>query len=523
MKTTTMVFLHFKWCIGVAALLLAPLFLASCNSDDDTPGVVDPDISEEVEIPTNDIVSKKLNRTAYVIDWSLTNNNEKSMADNILARYKNVQPLGTNHDFNPGDALAFDVSSLDRMLGDNAICELLRSAQKAGVVMLMNGGSSADFARLCTMLGCFNPYPADSQAPSNGEQLLWVMARNLPSARSLYTCLSSYVDEAEPITISDADGSGTGDDASVPPLANDNAGNESGFISDYSQGQFCESIAGSIENALLPPANGKDDELTEMMEAEKVDIQYTYNWWRNNKDKKHPAHYFLELQIWNAYSERENRQYYFIHQEMTFNMKDAYIGAYHDAQWKTYGAYGKKFETSFYNNTARKSVIFHKHEPATTQSSRTYTSGVSFNIGGKVSTSGPEVSGGLNINHSSTYTIDDVVVTNNSVAAGDSTKANWSFEMRDAAGKYSFFSHAQVDFEDCCLAARSTFKCGTDYIFSVPQGTPNTWRLDFNSILRRVSCYGVANVGHPKTKYLDFNIHYSKLIKLPEVPVNPSK
>lgn len=523
MKKTAMELLPVRLCIGAAAFLLAPLFFASCNSDNDAPEIVDPDISDEIEVPTNDIVSKKLNRTAYVIDWSLTNNNEKSMADNILMRYDKVQQLGSSHDFKPGDAIAFDVSSLDRMLGDNASCELLRTAQKAGIVMLMNGGSSADFARLCTMLGCFNPYPADSQAPSNGVQLLWVMARNLPGARSLYTCLSSYVDESEPITISDADGSDTGDDPSLPPLADDKAGTESGFISDYSQGQLCESIAGSIEKALIPPANGKGDELTEMMEAEKVDIPYTYRWWKNSKDKKHPAHYFIELQIWNAYSEKENRQYYFIHQEMTFNMKDAFIGAYHDSQWKTYGAYGKKYETSFYNNTARKKVTFHKLEPATTQSSRTYTSSVSFNIGGKVSTSGADVSGGLNINHSSTYTIDDVSVANNCVAAGDSAKSSWNFELRDAVGKYSFFSHAQVDFEDCCLAARTTFTCGTDYIFSVPQGTPNTWRLDFNSIVRRVSCYGVANVRHPKTKYYDSNIQKSKLIQLPEVPVKTSK
>lgn len=490
----------------------------SCNDDAEDERIADSDIVEVVPVPESDVIGTRINRTAYLLTPQLEASDDKAMADNFIARYAAIKPFQGNEKIDAGDALAFDAATLRSTINDEASAQAVKNAYKAGAVLLLSAGSTDDFAALCSLLGCANPYEGNTEVPPavDGNKPLWVLSGELPRLLEVHTVLSAYMpapDEEETEITDEEEGS----DANVPPFPNrEDELTEGGFISDYMQGVFCQQVADGINEALVPlqVPDVDDNELTHVMKAKKMYLNQSSAW--TYKGVKRPSYYTVELDIWNAYSNDEQRHYYYIHQEMTYAFAETCVGSYHDHGWKSYGKYGKYYQTSFYNVEKPGDVIFHRMSPGTTQSSKEYTSTVSYNIGGSVSTQAIGFSGGMNISNTEKYTIDDVTIDNYSIATGDASKASWRFDMRDAKGHFNWLSYASVDIDPCSLSGRSTFNCGADYIFSVPKNFSNKWQLDLFITKRLVSCYCVFS--HiPKTKYYDTKKTYQLTITLPVV------
>lgn len=511
--------------VAVVAMVAAAFVACSDDDVDDASQGDDTDIEEVVDDePTEDVVTSHIDRTAYIVDGLITANSERAMIDNFLDRYARTVPFRDLQTVVAGDAVAFEATALNELLGDETTASTIKDAYNRGAVLLMSGGQASDFARLCSVLDCYNPYAAETDVPpADGEKTLWVLSGELPGVKGVYAKLSPYTHPADSMTVTVIEGDA---DADFPETEETD---EPGFMTDYRQGQLCQHVTNGINESLTPKvmanagknvrANAGQQELTDLMSATKVYLTGTA-YWKNHYKKKagKTAYYCIELNIWNAYSETEEQQYYLIHQEMTYSFGDYCIGSWHSNAWKCYGRYGKYFETTFRNTSKPEAVTFHRLSPGTTQSSTSYTSSVGFNLGGSVSTkSGAGITGGINISHSRAYTVEDVTVYNNSVATTKESKAAWKFDMRDAKGHFNWKAHGSVDIDPCSASGRSTFVCGTDYIFSVPKGTPNKWNLKSDITTRVISCNFVF--GAKKTSRTDKYHHEDISVTLPEVPV----
>lgn len=495
------------------AMLMACLNISCDDKPDDIKG--DKDIVPPPELQQTDVVSATINRTIYLVDGITTDKNEKSLLDNFAARYAHSATHDASSQLRQGDAIVFNVSSLHNLIADSNLPDL-KKAYASGAVLLMHGGSSSDFALLCKSLGCFNPYCEDEGKDSaDGYDPLWVLAGKTPGAQGIYTCLNACVLPADKITMTDASETSV-PDSGLPVLPDVVTPTSPTPISDYVQGKLCDTVVGEIKECLeeKPVKNDGTSELTELISAVKVFVQNN-SWWEY-KGQRRTRYCMTELDIWNAYSVAEQRQYYYIHQEMTFAFSESCVGSFHDAQWKSYGMYGKYYETSFRNKQSPQSVILHRSSPSTTQTSTTYTSSISYSIGGEISTAASGISGGVNISNTQSYVVEDVMVYNNCVAAASLSKASWLFDLRDAKGHFNWKSHASVDIDPCSASGRSTFTCGADYIFSVPNDCPNSWIFDFSVTSRLVSCYNVFG-GKVKTKYNDFKWTTNRTFSLPKV------
>ncbi len=500
----------------VLVAMVAVSFVACSDDDPEVPQEGDPYIEVEDE-PIADVVATHIDRTAYLVDGLFASNSERAMMGNFLARYNRAVPFGDLKTVVAGDAIAFEATTLNGLLSDEAKVSVIKNAYNQGAVLLMNGGQSSDFAQLCEVLGCYNPYVgAANDAPVDGEKPLWVLSGKLPSANGIYAMLSPYIPADEEVKITTLeDGVVVEDDSETADVET----SEPGFMSDYRRGQLCEQVINGINEGITPKseANADKKELTDLMSATKLYLTGSMSWRIDGLVEKRTASYCIELDIWNAYSEGEKEQYYLVHQEMTYSFAEYCVGSFHNGSWKDYGCYGKYYETTFSNASKPGAVIYHRLSPSTTQMSTTYTSSVELNLGGNIALEDAGVTAGLNISHSEAYTVEDVSVTNYSVASSSQSKASWRFDMRDASGHFNWKSHASVDINPCSASARSTFVCGTDYILSVPQGTPNEWTLQSVVTTRLVSCYAVF--GPVKTQYYDKTHKKSISFALPEVPV----
>lgn len=497
----------------LSAILIACMAISCDDNSDNIKG--DSDIVQPSEPQLTDVVSTTINRTAYLVDGITVDKSEKTLLDNFIARYANSAAYGTNHQLRQGDAIVFSAASLHRLIADDNLADLKRD-YSSGAVLLMHGGSASDFAQLCDALGCFNPYGEESgNGVENGYEPLWVLVGNIPGASGIYTCLNAYAMPASSITMTDGSEESL-PDTDLPTLPDVITPTSSSPISDYAQGKLCDTVVGAIKQSLeeKPTKNDETSELTELMSAVKVFVQNN-SWWEY-KGQRRTRYCLTELDIWNAYSVAEKRQYYYIHQEMTYAFSESCVGSFHDAQWKSYGMYGKYYETCFKNENSPQDVILHRSSPSTTQTSTTYTSSISYNIGGEISTAATGLSGGVNISNTQSYVVEDVMVYNNCVATTPLSKAAWKFDLRDAKGHFNWKSHASVDIDPCSASGRSTFTCGADYIFSVPNSCPNSWIFDFSVTSRLVSCYNVFG-GKVKTKYHDFTYTINYKFSLPKV------
>lgn len=429
------------------------------------------DLNYDATIPNTDQLNSKINKVLYKIG-SVSSGKETHYIDNIISRYAITKELSDSDTPTSGDAIVFDASNLNFILNNEVIIERLKKIFKSEVIFYMNGGSEKDFAQICNALSCYNPYEKSTFITHKGEVPVWMFSGKLPSSNGMYCRLSP----------SDAN-----------DIVEGSENSEAVFFSDYVQGTYCDLIINEIKEGLESNIRFGDSssELTKIMSAIKIYIpgSQTNNVYLKEQEKfeKRTNNYLMEYDIWNVFSENEKRNYYYIHQQLTLSFSNLFVGEYHDQEWaafKAYGWCGTEVKTYFKHATNQNSVIFHKMSPNSTQTAKVYTSEVGFNIGGSVTTAEAGISGGVSINNSTSYTVEDVNITNNSVASSIESKASWIFNLREPDAHFHAFWFANVAIDEGSLSGRSTFITGADYIFSVPQGTENRWEAGYSVTMR---------------------------------------
>ena len=186
--------------------------------------------------------------------------------------------------------------------------------------------------------------------------------------------------------------------------------------------------------------------------------------YRSSKKGSHTNNYQVEFDVWYAFSEDEQRNYYYIHEEISCPFKNTYVGVYSKSvsgiakvcEW-----FGRQVDVTFEPVSNANDVKIHRSSPTSTQSSQSYTSGFSWNLGGNVSykfggeSAGATVglSGGISVSNSHTYTVNDVTIADNG-DNGSECKASWSFILSGVRTTYAPFSTACVNMYEGSLTGR---------------------------------------------------------------------
>lgn len=200
-------------------------------------------------------------------------------------------------------------------------------------------------------------------------------------------------------------------------------GNFVDWLKNNGERMLSAEVQASKVNAL---ASGND--LTQLAAAF-VD-QSNFTWWGNN--------YQIVHYIYGCHSIDTNNDWFYVQQQCVFNGGGAYTGKktwYMGAACDVEYYYMDTIELDSYmkgydNNPA--AVGMQQSSPQTANNTETVTSGVSFDIGGKVSigSSGPsaEISGGVSISNSRTVTIKDCNAINKS--NDRENNAHWLYQFK---------------------------------------------------------------------------------------------
>ena len=453
--------------VFLSFFLIMALIFVSCPDSSDSGGGDGPDLY--FEIPTEDSVSHHMHDHGSVLYYYSAADialNHSSLVDNMVKRYKTAKKWDKADDLKQGDMFLFAYNEFAAIQGDSAKFEAFKKMYyDSGVILAMEGGYETDFSRVCATIGCYNPYEGMSDAKHlPGEKPLWVFSGPLPQAAGVVVKLCPS-------------------DESTAFLHPDYANlDKAGFLSDYYQGQFCDLAVNGIKKAMKAPSARNAQALTDLISAYKVFSQYSYpinpKLYKKDKEITEPRidPFQVELDIYNAYSETEQRNYYYIHAEIICSFVNGFIGEYHRAGYKNYGFYGRSVTFSCHPDSPA-GVIIHQSSPQTTRQTTTYTSGVSFNLGGEVTLAGPGASVGISISKSQTYSIDDVTISE-LTSVGASPVASWKFALRDPTVKSALDCWATSAITDCSLTGRTTFHGGTDFIVSMPKGHDPAWWVD---------------------------------------------
>lgn len=137
------------------------------------------------------------------------------------------------------------------------------------------------------------------------------------------------------------------------------------------------------------------------------------------------------LEVYNAYSLEECKNYYYIFLNLSTEFADAYVNHY----GASYNCYGKEIEISVYAPSGEKIEVSNT-TPTSTESSTNLSTGMSFNLGGVVGYKAGadiEMRSGLTISQTRSYTVEDVTVTN--LKSAD-TKARWKYSLKGPEGNW---------------------------------------------------------------------------------------
>jgi len=489
--------------------------IASCKDKDDEtpPPVEEDDITEYVELPTEDHVFRSIvsngnggSVTLYYYSAASASTDHSTLVDNMLRRYPNVAKWNGTSALRQGDMFMFGADEFASIAENAETLDAFKQMYGSGVIMAMEGGVESDFAKVCSALGCYNPYEGTPDAGYlPGEKPLWVFSGPLPSAEGIYMKMCPS-DES----------------IYMPSPENDNEepDEKTGFFTDYVQGQFCDLVVDAIQNSLEPPVRTNDpQELTNLVSAYKVYFQQSQTiqaGWYNKSDMKENRTnaYQVEYDIYSCFSEDEKRTYYYIHAEIMCNFANTYIGVYLAASpmYKDCAYYGRAVYLSSRHGGDHDGVILHRTNPQTTQQITEYTSGVSFNLGGEVGTSsGASISGGVTISKSESYSVSDVTISELSNPFPQPNAA-WKFDLKPATAYFHLFYYVDTGINEGSLTGRTSFHGGADFIFSMPQGHSPSWYIGFTVELELIYCDS-GKVQGTGTKYASLD----KWFNLPEV------
>ena len=511
--------LNWNWAVSLCLAIMG--FVGSCTPFDTCifPPIVPPiahpedDITEFTNFPTQDEVSAHLHATGYVLYYfsaASVTPNEASLVDNLLKRYATIQPWNISIEPRQGDMFLFLANEFDAIASNPQFLAALKKMFASGVILAMEGGFETDFSNVCKALGCYDLYDGISDATHlPGEKPLWIFSGPLPSTGGIFMKLCPS-------------------DESIASSSFDNKGDviKTGFFSDFVQGHVCDLAVGAIRKALTPRApTNAPQELTSLVDAYKYITQLSQTIpqpdFYNYKVKEDRTNiYQVELDIYNAFSESEQRNYYYIHAEMICPFKNTYIGVFHsdrrdggpdgDMQQKSCGFYGHTITLKSRHFSDDNGVVLHKHSPQSTQLITNYESGISFSLGGAISLlHGPTISAGVDITNKQSYEVSDIIISNYSTV-GSAPNASWKFELKEPTPHaFPIFYFAETQMDEGSLTGRTTFTGGTDFIISMPQNHSPHWYMEYAVEVVMMYAYGGKSY-HPdiRTALLccDFNL-----------------
>lgn len=488
-------------------LLLCCMILAiaaSCNDDKDS---YDPDNVNDPEkltdpLPTSDQLAVTHNNTLYYLSfWS---KEDHAISDNMINRYKEVVPYVPGTKMEIGDAFFFTQQDIARIQSEaDLLADFKDMFHKQSIVMMMEGGTNEDFNTVCTLLDCYNPYVKGDDSHSD-ELPLWVFSGPLPSARGFYSKLSA---------LGTADGT------------ENTKGTESGEpvqepINEYAQGIHCDMTSQSLQMALSPkaPSNGSSD-LKDLISAYIFIGQKSYKAASVN-GRSGIDNFQVEAKIWPAYSKDRKEHFYLVNLGFIAYVEPSFYGEWHDERdWKKgYGLCLTNVNLEFAPVRPNGSIV-HAHSPQTTEKQSSYTSNVSFELGGSVSVTGPEISGGVSISNSHTETINDIEVVNRTNPAQGSPQLRWQFNLREPSSHFNMFCYASSAVDAGAKAGISTCSLSTDFIISVPDGAANEWRVSMYPTLKAFLFSDVMGI-HARVDFVYDNkarMGIEKVFNLPTV------
>lgn len=473
-------------------------------SEDEFAG--DTDLTESEPLPEEDEDLVTIDNMLYYINIADVKTNDKFLHDNLLARFLNKTNWSGN-ELKKGDFLYLNGSEIASVI-NNAT---LRDCMAKGVICVLGGVESYDVLdQFCQNAAIHNPITPDQKDISHK---LFIIA------------------DADESLSDDSDIFYYGFFYALSPT--DNNGD---YLSDYAQGKQIDQALRSLKEVLNPGnavhplglRNGSDmeDDLTKLTGAYKVFLNESgcnqtldASQYRDKSKGGGTNVYSVEYDIWNALSLKEKRNYYYIHQEILTNFTDCYKGVYSKAVGtiaKVCEYYGKEVEVTTVPVNCSGMEI-HRDEPKTTQSSTTYTSGLSWNLGGsvgvEVSKKGPtgmfQISGGIQVNQSTQYEVHDVTISN---LCKQGISLGWLFDLSDVRVTYAPFSKACSNIHEGSLTGRTTLSAGTDYIISFPE----TEEPQLQGNLR-VQLHSAAAKAGQKCAQRDEIANFKQIFKLPRL------
>ena len=262
---------------------------------------------------------------------------------------------------------------------------------------------------------------------------------------------------------------------------------EDGTASDYEQGLMVDNAVNTI-NRIITPQPAKTaamsrsplDDLKEFMTAQIVGFSGKQTLppsdfagiFKNNKIGMTNV-YGVEFDIWNAYRAKDDRNYFYIHQEFVGNFNPCYEGTNFVKDGASHMKYcGWYADHVYIRNTggiSREYMKIHQHSPQGAQSGDTYPSGLNLKLDGTVFVQGDKKpvkgTGGLSFSTTSNYNIAGVTVEDRTSA---DEEASWYFDFKGPKFKFHPFCKAGCTVTDGALLGRTTFTAGMDYIVSFP-------------------------------------------------------
>lgn len=470
--------------------------------------IEDSDLKEADEVPEEDDDDVTMKNTLYYISSADVTTNLQCLHDNILARFSNKQQYAAGQELSKGDFLFLkgsEITSADK--------EVLKASATNGTIFILDEiDSYQTLEDFCTTIGAHNFVPKGTDMREN----LFIIA-----------------DAA--VNLSDNDASPYSGFFYILSPKDDN-GN---YVNDYTQGQVIDNALLSIQRVLnnlamnrLAAATRADDGMQDIKELVGAIKFYTNCQMKvdasqyRNRGEAHVTEdgvtntYGFEHDIWHVYSIDENRNYYLIHQEIICSFDDAYRGVY-NANVTTNGCHTIAKVSEWYGKNIKVTLTpinsldmqIHRSSPQTTQSSISYTSGFSWNLARSVAISldggaSSTVSGGVTFNTSSTYTIDDVAISN---LCAQNSKLCWNYDIRGASAHFKLTNTACTAMDESALCGRATFTAGTDCIISIP-ATTEAPELKFNAdVTLRSSCGKAGQICGERNKVGN----YENILKLP--------
>lgn len=421
------------------------------------------DVEEVISLPTHDNDSIKAQGTLYYFSRADEEEDEESLSDNFIARFSN-RIKWDGLPLNKGDFLFLFKSDIEKANRD-AVRE---SLSNGAIIVVAYLDSYATFKGFCDAMELYNPIAEETLDVSHSMFIVADAKTSLSPENAVPVSNIFFM---------------------LSPKSSDN-----GFMSDYGQGTIIDRAVTKI-NEIFTPTTSTQALMSRANDNSALEqIANTYKVWlqsdsckqtlpqkmyRKEKvaDDEQTNIYEVEYDICNVFSLNEKRNYYHIHQELSFSFHDCYKGVYNanvttNKIWKTIAKvcewYGDEVEVSTIPKTP--GMQMHRNAPATTQSSTTYSSGVSWNLNGQVGWLGSDFTGnvGSNVsfNSSSSYTIEDITVANRCIPR---EKLAWNFMLAPASVDYKFENTSQTKITPGALAGRETFTAGTDFIISFPE------------------------------------------------------